>query len=347
METTLAEQGQEKALAKKPVGALAKIKEYVADPDVKRRLAEMLGKRAGSFANSIINLVKNSKYLQECTPDSVMASAMQAASINLPIDPALGYAAIVPYQPNGGSLAIAQFQLMYKGLVQLCIRSGQYASINCTEVYADELAAYNPITGDVRFNDPLTYKMRYTVNPEGVIDPTNVVGVYACFDLTSGFRCQMYMSKAEVMAHGKRFSKAYQYDVSQNKKTSLWSNDPVSRWKKTVLKRLLSKYGIMSIEMQEAFVRESEDDFTDNAQPTPEPSQQGISALKDKIKGKRKAKKVESTVQDKTEQKQEPENTPYDFKCKKGHYFREAEGKPGANDTLLCPQCLTDDITRI
>ncbi len=227
----------------------------------------MLGKRAGAFANSVINLVKGSKYLQECTPDSIMASAMQAASMNLPIDPALGYAAIVPYKGKGNNLSVAQFQLMYKGLTQLCIRSGQYASINCTEIYADELVGHNPITGEVKFKDSAGYKLRYEVSPDGVIDTKNVVGVYACFELTSGFKCQLYMNKAEVIAHGKRFSKAYQYDLREGKKSSLWSLDPVSMWKKTVLKRLLSKYGIMSIEMQEAFITES-DDFEDTAQRT-------------------------------------------------------------------------------
>jgi recombination protein RecT len=238
---------------------LGKIKRFARDPDVKRRLSEMLGKRAGAFANSIINLVKGNKYLQDCTPDSIMASAMQAASMNLPIDPALGYAAIVPYKNT------AQFQIMYKGLTQLCIRSGQYETLNCVEIYNDELQGHNPITGDVHFKDPANYKLRYEVNAEGLIDPKNVCGVYACFELKSGFKCQMYMSKEEVVAHGKRFSKAYQYDLREKKRASMWSIDPVTMWKKTVLKRLLSKYGIMSIEMQEAIVQETAD-FEDTAQ---------------------------------------------------------------------------------
>lgn len=247
----------------KPNNPVAAIRSFISNPEVKKRLEEMLGKRAGAFANSIINVVKSNKMLQECVPDSVMSAAMIAATMNLAIDPALGYAAIVPYKSKGGTMA--QFQLMYKGMIQLCIRSGQYAKIHVTEIYADEIKSYNPITGDIQFNASATFKMRYDGNPDGVINPKNVVGVYAYFKLTTGFECSIYMSKDEAIAHGKRFSKAYQYDLREKKQTSLWSNDPVSMMKKTAIKMLLSRYGIMSIELQEAFVEEDKD-FTDAAQ---------------------------------------------------------------------------------
>ena len=227
-----------------PVG---RIRGYIDNISVKKRLDEILGKRAGAFANSIVNIVKNSQSLQKCTPDSVMSAAMIAATMNLPIDPALGYAAVVPYGK------VAQFQLMYKGIIQLCIRSGQYAAIHNSEIYHDELKSYNPITGEIEFNDPSTYKMRSKGDFE------NVVGFYACFELTAGFKCSSYMDKETVMSHAKRFSKAYQYDLKQKKKVSVWSTDPVAMGKKTVLKGLLTKYGVMSIELQDALVAEHED----------------------------------------------------------------------------------------
>ncbi len=105
-------------LAKNPVG---QIKLYISDESVKKRFEEMLGKRSGAFLNSIINTVRNSNALQNCSPASVMSAATVAATLNLPIDPALGQAAIVPYKTN------AVFQIMYKGVTQLCIRSGQHA----------------------------------------------------------------------------------------------------------------------------------------------------------------------------------------------------------------------------
>jgi len=282
--TTAKEQTETQLAPKKPATtALGKIQEYVSNPDVKERLKQMLGERAGAFANSIINVFKNSVSLQRCEPATIMSASMIAASMNLPIDPALGYAAIVPYGTT------AQFQIMYKGLIQLCIRSGQYARIHNTEVYADELKYYNPITGKIEFNDQSVYKMR------AAKDPADVVGYYSCFKLTSGFECENYITTTEAMAHGKRFSKAYQYDLSQGKKASLWSLDPVAMGKKTSLKMLLGKYGIMSIEMQNAFVAEG-DDFNDNWQEESGEPKLGTEAVKSKIgHSKRKAKTVEST----------------------------------------------------
>jgi recombination protein RecT len=239
-------QNQPGTLAKNPVSA---IRQFIANPEVKRRLEEMLGKRSEAFANSIINVVKGSGKLQVCTPDSIMSSAFIAATMNLPIDPSLGFAAIVPYKTT------AQFQLMYRGLIQLCIRSGQYARIHCTEVYKDEIKSYNPITGEIQFNDPSVYKMRY----EGKPGVDNVAGFYAYFKLVSGFENERFMTTAEVMSHAKKFSKAYQYDLSQQKATSVWSTDPVSMGQKTVLKSMLSRYGIMSIEMQEALIADNAD----------------------------------------------------------------------------------------
>lgn len=239
-------------IQKPETNALAQIKGYLANPQIKQRFSDILGERAGAFTNSIINVVKNNTMLQKAAPDSVINSALVAATLNLPIDPSLGYAAVVPYNLRNGGVT-ATFQIMYKGIIQLCIRSGQYAKIHNTEIYRDELKTYNPTTGDIVFNDPATFKMRY----QG--DTKNIAGFYSFFRLKSGFECSNYISIEEAMAHGKRFSKSYQYDLKENKKSSLWSTDIISMGKKTSLKMLLSKYGIMSIEMQDAFVTESED----------------------------------------------------------------------------------------
>ena len=224
---------------------VAIVRNYLSNIDVKRRLEETLGKRAGAFSNSIINVVRNSQALQKCAPDSIMSAAMVAATMNLPIDPALGQAAIVPY----GNKAV--FQIMYKGITQLCIRSRQYATIHCSEIYRDELKSHNPITGEVVFNDPKTYKLRYeSKNDE------NIVGHYAYFKLLSGFEKSDFMTTAEALAHAKKYSKAYQYDLRDKKKKSMWSIDPIPMGNKTVLIRVLSKYGVMSLDMQEAFIVE-------------------------------------------------------------------------------------------
>ena len=163
-------------IQKSPLGTL---KTYLANPDTKRRFEEILGENAGAFANSIINVFKGSRSLQECNPQSIMSSALVAATMKLPIDPALGFAAIVPYKNT------AQFQLMYRGLIQLCIRSGQYARIHCTEVYKDEIQFYNPLTGEVKFNDPSKFQLRYS----GKVNKTeDVAGFYGYFKLVSGLK---------------------------------------------------------------------------------------------------------------------------------------------------------------
>ena len=226
--------------------ALATVKNLVNQDAIQKRLSDMLGKNAGSFGNSIVNLVSGTPALQKCDPASIMSSAMRAASVNLAIDPSLGYAAIVPY---GGA---AQFQMMYRGYIQLAIRSGNYATMHDTEVYRDELKSHNAITGHTTFTDPETWTLRAKKQLK------DVVGFYFTFTLVSGFRCEVYMTMPEVMAHAKEFSKAYQYDVSKGKKTSAWSTDPVAMGKKTVIIKGLKRYGIMSIEMQRAFINDNE-----------------------------------------------------------------------------------------
>ncbi|KKK51899.1 hypothetical protein LCGC14_3110330, partial [marine sediment metagenome] len=170
---------------------------------------------------------------------------MVAATMNLPIDPALGQAAIVPYKKS------AQFQIMYKGVIQLCIRSGQYKAIHCSEIYKDELKSHNPITGEVKFHDPETYKMRNKGEKK------NVVGHYAHFRLSRGFEKSDFMTCEQAMSHAKEYSKAYQSDLKYKKKSTPWSTDPIAMGNKTVLLRLLKKYGVMSMDMQDAFIADN------------------------------------------------------------------------------------------
>lgn len=242
---------QTTAMQKREVGPLAVMKGYLSDESIKKRFEDILGKRAGAFINSIINVVGGSPQLMDVArnnPGSVCRAAMRAATVNLAIDPALGHAAIVPYKSE------AVFQIMYRGIIQLCIRSGQYQTIHCSEIYRDELKGHNPITGEVTFNDPETFKVRYSdKRTDG-----DVVGHYIYFKLITGFEKSDYMTHAEVMAHARRYSKAYQYDLSEGKKASVWSINPIPMGNKTVLLRCLKRYGVMSIEMQEMIQADNE-----------------------------------------------------------------------------------------
>lgn len=329
-------------LTRNPVG---QIKKYTDDPRVKERFAEMLGKRSGAFLNSIINVVRGSKALQRCAeqnPESVMSAAIVAATLNLPIDPALGQAAIVPYGGN------AVFQIMYKGVTQLCIRSGQYQTIHCSEVYKDELKSHNPITGVVIFHDPETYKMR-----DGA-KTSEVVGHYAYFKLVSGFEKSDFMTVKQVMAHAEKYSKAYQYDLRQKKKDSPWSINPIPMGNKTVLLRLLGKYGVMSIEMQDAVVRDNTFEAAEETAKKRIDSEQGSEPVnaefEDKANEKPKTKKELAVAKKKVKEdaKDRAEKIKFLMHCnnnKCGLDFDQPKTSgTGAAQVTICPKCLSKDI---
>ncbi|MBO8169319.1 MAG: recombinase RecT [Thermoanaerobacteraceae bacterium] len=207
------------------------VKGLLSQESYKKRFEEVLGKRAPGFISSLINLVNGNTNLQECIPQTVIASAAVAATLDLPIDPNLGFAYIVPYKVKG--VAKAQFQMGYKGFIQLAMRTGQYKTINAAEVYEGEIKSHNRITGEIEFDFD---------NKQS----DKIIGYVAYFKLLNGFEKYLYMTVEEIEAHAKRYSKSY------NSSSSPWKTDFHSMALKTVIKRLLSKYGILSIEMQTA-----------------------------------------------------------------------------------------------
>jgi len=207
-------------------------------PNIKQKFEEMLGKKANAFMSSIISAVHANNSLKMCDPMSVVSSAAVAASLDLPINPSLGFAHIVPYKSDG--ISKAQFQMGWKGFVQLAMRSGQYERMNCSEVYEDELDFYNPITGDFKLKEISDWKQRAGSQRD------KIVGYVAYFRLLNGFFMYLYMTKGQVEAHGREFSKSFSSEYGN------WKKRFDSMAKKTVIKLLLSKFGIMSIEMQKA-----------------------------------------------------------------------------------------------
>lgn len=213
------------------------IQGLMSNDGVRRRFEQMLGERAGAYMSSVITVVNNSAKLMKCDPKTILSAAATAAAMNLPIDPNLGFAHIVPYDDNRAGISKAQFQLGAKGYVQLGIRSGQYTRLTSNEVYEGEVRKYN------RFTDELEYGER---------TGDKVIGYLAFFKLTTGFEKYLYMTKEEMLAHAKRFSKAYGYDLSKSKASSPWSKDFDAMGRKTVTKLLLARWGILSIELQNA-----------------------------------------------------------------------------------------------
>ena len=220
------------------------IKKSVASSEVKKRMNDILGNKSEQFLASIVNTVASNSSLQKCTYMSIMSAAFVAAALDLTIDPNLGFSAVVPYGDK------AQFQIMYKGFIQLAIRTGQYRGMNVSEIYDDELEYYNPIYKEIVFTHLSGAVHRKTG------DANYIAGYYAWFELINGFRQRLYMTSEEVEIHAKTYSKAYKYDISGNKKTSLWSIDFKAMALKTVIKLLLSKWGILSVEMQKAVIED-------------------------------------------------------------------------------------------
>lgn len=223
----------EKAPQLKP-SAISSIESLLNTPSMKKKFEDMLGKKAAGFMSSILSAVGTNQNLRACDPMSVVSSAAIGASLDLPINPSLGFAYIVPY---GGR---AQFQVGWKGFVQLAMRSGQYERMNCSEVYEDELDYYDPITGEIKFKDVAERKQRN----EGVRG--KIIGYVSFFRLLNGFTMYLYMTKGQVESHGREYSRSF------GSANGNWKLRFDAMAKKTVLKMLLSKFGIMSIDMQRA-----------------------------------------------------------------------------------------------
>jgi recombination protein RecT len=191
-------------------------------PAYKNKFNEMLGKKAAGFMSSIIAVTNNNKYLAKANPATVIGAAAQAAMLDLPINQSLGFAYIVPYGNE------AQFQLGYKGYIQLAQRSGQYVDIGAKTVYEGELEYENRLLDKFKFGERTGDK---------------VIGYLAHFRLTNGFEKMLFMELDEMIAHAKKYSKNYKGG------TDKWGlTDFNTMAEKTVLKRLLSKYGPLSIE---------------------------------------------------------------------------------------------------
>jgi len=218
-----------------PAAAPGSIRDLLQTAQVRKRFEQVLGPRAGQFIANVASVVYRSPQLRQCDPSSIIAAALIAASLDLPIDPNLGYAAIVPYK------AQAQFQMQWKGYVQLAHRTRQYAAIHVTEIYQGQIKSANPFTGALEFGERL--------GPQAAI-----TGYMAYFRLTNGFEKYLYMTLAEIEAHGKRYSKSFDHP------NGAWKTNREAMLRKTPIKLLLKTWGVLSVEMQQAIEAETPPD---------------------------------------------------------------------------------------
>lgn len=204
----------------------ASLKSMLSQDNVKKRFEEILGEKASGFISSVINTVGQNKLLQTADPNSIIMASAMAATLDLPINQNLGFAWIVPYKGK------AQFQLGWKGFIQLALRTGQYSNINVIPVRAGQIKSVNPLKENYEFDFE---------NETG-----EIVGYAAYFRLVTGFEKTVYWNVGKVREHAQRYSKSF--------KDGPWQTHFHEMAMKTVLKNTISQYGIMSIEMQKAVV---------------------------------------------------------------------------------------------
>ena len=201
-----------------------------AQDGVKKRFNELLGNKAAGFITSVLQVVGNNKLLAKSDPNTVLTAAATAAALDLPINQNLGYAWIVPYKGN------AQFQMGWKGYVQLALRTAEYQRINATPVYENQFKSWNAMTEELNAD--------FSIEGSG-----KVAGYIAYFRLNNGFEKTVYWTKKKVKDHAQKYSQAY-----KNGSQSPWKSDFDDMALKTVIKSTLSKWGILSIEMQQAII---------------------------------------------------------------------------------------------
>lgn len=214
---------------------LQKFNQTITNQKTQDYLNQVLGEKKSAFVNNMTALVSNNASLQACEPVSLLYAGIKATALDLPLDQNLGFAYVIPFRNTKENKTDAQFQIGYKGLLQLALRSGQFKNINVRDVREGEITGEDFISGEIQFK-------RLDTNRE----TAKIIGYVAFFRLINGFEKMSYWTVDEITAHGKKFSQTFK------KGFGLWATDFESMAEKTVLKMLISKYAPLSIEMQNA-----------------------------------------------------------------------------------------------
>lgn len=229
-------------VVKKPQTGLQKFNAMLENTRTQEYLTNVLGEKKQTFVSNMVALVSSNKALSECDPSTIMFSCLKATALGLAIDPSLGLAWVLPYRDNKNNTTVATFQLGAKAYTQLALRTAQYKKINVRDVREGEIVGEDFVSGEMQFK-----------KLEKDREKAPVVGYVAMFELINGFSKQLYMSIEEIDAHAKRFSQTYR------KGYGLWADKDMrpKMAEKTVLKLLLSKWGVLSVEMEQAIKSDS------------------------------------------------------------------------------------------
>lgn len=241
---------------------------FLTNQYVKEKIYEVVGKDSQKFMTSILSAVANNPALQECDSMSILNCAFLGEGLKLSPSPQLGQYYMVPFENKKRGIKEAQFQLGYKGYIQLAERSGYYKKINVLAIKEGELIKYDPLNEEIEVN---------LIEDDEIRENTQTVGYYAMFEYMNGFRKTMYWTKKKMLVHADRYSQAFSVEAKKGKDSkydkvsyadyvlgkvpenemwkysSFWYKDFDGMAFKTMLRQLISKWGIMSIEMQRAY----------------------------------------------------------------------------------------------
>lgn len=254
---------------------------YLTQDAVKNQINKVVGGKNGTrFVSSIVSAVQTTPALQECTNPSILSAALLGEALNLSPSPQLGQFYMVPFKNKKKGVTEAQFQLGYKGYIQLAIRSGYYKKLNVLAIKEGELIRYNPLEEEIEVR---------LIEDDIEREETPTAGYYAMFEYENGFKKSMYWSKKKMLAHADKYSAAFSAkslelleagkipDSEKWKYSSFWYKDFDGMAMKTMLRQLISKWGIMSIDLQTAIDKDMaiirEDgtaDYVDHQQETAE-----------------------------------------------------------------------------
>lgn len=217
---------------------------YLTQDAVRAQIEKVVGGKDGTrFITSIVSAVNTNPALQKCSSPSILSAALLGESLKLSPSPQLGQYYLVPYEDRKNGRTVAQFQLGYKGYIQLAIRSGQYKKLNVLALKAGELIRYDALNEEIEV---------HLMEDEEARETAETTGYYAMFEYTNGFRKAIYWSKAKMQRHAETYSKGY----AAHKGYTFWEKDFDAMALKTMLRQLISRWGVMSIELQTAYEKD-------------------------------------------------------------------------------------------
>ena len=276
---------------------------FIGQDAIKKKINSIVGGDKGqTFITAMVSAVSSNPALAKCDNSTILSAALVGESLGLSPSPQLGHYYMVPFNDSKNNRTVATFQLGYKGYIQLAMRSGQYKKLNVLAIKLGELIDYDPLNEEIKVN---------LIEDDEERENTETIGYYAMFEYINGFRKTMFWSKKKMLSHALKYSKGF----AAKKGYTFWEKDFDSMAYKTMLRQLISKWGIMSVELQKAYASDmavikdnNEVEYVDNEDITQEP----IQVVEEQPKTK-KVEKQEDNVLEQYNSKQESMEFDGDF----------------------------------